>query len=105
MKADFHPEYKESVIQCSCGAIIQTRSTSPDMRVGICSSCHPFFTGEQRFVDTAGRVDKFTQRYGSAKARRVAPKPAAAAPEVAAVLEAAPEATEVVAEAATEASS
>lgn len=102
MKADFHPEYKESVIQCSCGAIIQTRSTSPDMRVGICSSCHPFFTGEQRFVDTAGRVDKFTQRYGSAKARRVGPKPAAPEP---AVVEAAPEATEEVAEAATEASS
>lgn len=80
MKADFHPEYKESVIQCSCGAVIQTRSTSPDMRVGICSSCHPFFTGEQRFVDTAGRVDKFTQRYGSAKARRAAPKPAAVEP-------------------------
>lgn len=77
MKKDIHPEYKESTIQCSCGAVIQTRSTVPDMRVGICASCHPFFTGEQRFVDTAGRVDKFTQRYGSAKARRSAPKPGA----------------------------
>ena len=80
MKKDIHPEYKESTIQCtSCGAVIQTRSTSPDLRVGICSSCHPFFTGEQRFVDTAGRVDKFTQRYGSAKAKRAAPKPSQAA--------------------------
>ena len=79
MKPDIHPEYKESIIQCTCGAVIQTRSTTADMRVGICSSCHPFFTGEQRFVDTAGRVDKFTQRYGSAKARRAAPKPSEAA--------------------------
>ncbi len=104
MKADFHPEYKESVIQCSCGAVIQTRSTSPDMRVGICSSCHPFFTGEQRFVDTAGRVDKFTQRYGSAKARRVAPKPAAVEPAKEAPVKEAPAKEEVAAEAATEAS-
>lgn len=71
MKADIHPEYKEATIQCTCGSVIQTRSTVPDMRVGICSSCHPFFTGEQRFVDTAGRVDKFAKRYGDSKARRL----------------------------------
>lgn len=79
MKPEIHPEYKESTIQCSCGNVIQTRSTAPDLRVGICSACHPFFTGEQRFVDTAGRVDKFTKRYGSSKARRVAPKVSEAA--------------------------
>lgn len=75
MKAEIHPNYKEATIQCTCGAVYQTRSTVPDIRVGICAACHPFFTGEQRFVDTAGRVDKFAKRYGGAKARRVkAPK-------------------------------
>ena len=64
MKADLHPEYKETVIQCTCGNVIQTRSTKDQMHIGICSACHPFFTGEQRFVDTAGRVDKFAKRYG-----------------------------------------
>ena len=75
MKAEIHPEYKETVIQCTCGAIYQTRSTVPDLRIGICGACHPFFTGEQRFVDTAGRVDKFAQRYGSSQAKRRAEKP------------------------------
>jgi large subunit ribosomal protein L31 len=70
MKADIHPEYKETTVQCTCGAIYQTRSTVADLRIGICGACHPFFTGEQRFVDTAGRVDKFAQRYGSSQARR-----------------------------------
>lgn len=67
MKADLHPDYKEATIQCTCGSIIQTRSTVPDLHVGICSACHPFFTGEQRFVDTAGRVDKFQKRFGDSK--------------------------------------
>jgi len=66
MKADLHPEYSQCVIQCNCGNVIQTRSTKKNLHVGICSSCHPFFTGEQRFVDTAGRVDKFAKRYGEA---------------------------------------
>ncbi|MEM7602258.1 MAG: 50S ribosomal protein L31, partial [Verrucomicrobiota bacterium] len=64
-------------IQCTCGTIIQTRSTVPDLHIGICSDCHPFFTGEQRFVDTAGRVDKFQKRFGDGKAaggRRKKPK-------------------------------
>jgi large subunit ribosomal protein L31 len=77
MKADLHPEYSEAVIQCTCGSVIQTRSTVPDLHVGICSACHPFFTGEQRFVDTAGRVDKFQKRFGAAAAvgaRRKRPK-------------------------------
>ena len=67
MKAEIHPDYKEATIQCTCGAVYQTRSTVPDIRVGICAACHPFFTGEQRFVDTAGRVDKFAKRYGGAQ--------------------------------------
>ncbi len=70
MKAEIHPDYKETTIQCTCGALYQTRSTVNDLRIGICGACHPFFTGEQRFVDTAGRVDKFAQRYGSSQARR-----------------------------------
>jgi large subunit ribosomal protein L31 len=77
MKADIHPNYKEAVIQCHCGNVIQTRSTVPNLHIGICSACHPFFTGEQRFVDTAGRVDKFQKRFGSAKPaaeRRKKPK-------------------------------
>ncbi len=67
MKADIHPDYKEATIQCTCGAVYSTRSTVPDIRVGICAACHPYFTGEQRFVDTAGRVDKFAKRYGAVK--------------------------------------
>lgn len=74
MKADIHPDYQEATIQCTCGNIIQTRSTVPDLHVGICSACHPFFTGEQRFVDTAGRVDKFQKRFGSGQTRRKKPK-------------------------------
>lgn len=74
MKADIHPDYQQTSIVCTCGVSYQTGSTVPNLRVGICAGCHPFFTGEQRFVDTAGRVDKFAQRYGSIRARRRAPK-------------------------------
>ncbi|MDC0259376.1 50S ribosomal protein L31 [Verrucomicrobiales bacterium] len=70
MKAEIHPEYSQATIQCTCGNVKQTRSTVADIRVGICSACHPFFTGEQRFVDTAGRVDKFSKRYGGSSAKR-----------------------------------
>jgi large subunit ribosomal protein L31 len=64
MRADIHPEYKETTITCACGETIQTRSTVSDLRVAICSKCHPFFTGRQRLVDTAGRVEKFRRKYG-----------------------------------------
>tara|TARA_R110000850_G_scaffold20717_39_gene61572 strand:- start:242 stop:478 length:237 start_codon:yes stop_codon:yes gene_type:complete len=74
MKADLHPDYKEATIQCTCGNVIQTRSTVADQHIGICSACHPFFTGEQRFVDTAGRVDKFQKRFGDSSGRRSKPK-------------------------------
>jgi len=66
MKADIHPVYNEITVTCSCGNIIQTRSTikTDTIAVDVCSSCHPFFTGKQKLVDTAGRVDKFRRKYG-----------------------------------------
>ena len=70
MKADLHPEYQITTITCTCGTVLETRSTVQNLKVGICMQCHPFFTGEQRFVDTAGRVEKFAKRYGSTQARR-----------------------------------
>lgn len=70
MKADIHPNYVETTISCACGTVYHTRSTRKDIKIGICAACHPFFTGEQKFVDTAGRVEKFARRYGSTKANR-----------------------------------
>jgi large subunit ribosomal protein L31 len=70
MKADTHPKVFETTISCTCGATYQTMSTVQNIRVGICAACHPFFTGEQRLIDTAGRIDKFSQRYGTNPARR-----------------------------------
>ena len=67
MKKDTHPEYKETTITCACGQVIHTRSTKQNIRVEICASCHPFFTGEKRFVDSAGRIERFKQRYGDKK--------------------------------------
>ena len=64
MKKDIHPEYTDAKIICACGKTWETKSTVSETKVGICAACHPFFTGQQKFVDTAGRVDKFFQRYG-----------------------------------------
>ena len=64
MKDKIHPKYQDSVIVCACGNTIHTRSTKPNIRVEICAKCHPFFTGKQKFVDSAGRVDKFIKKYG-----------------------------------------
>ena len=64
MKDKIHPEYVDATITCVCGNVIHTRSTVPEMRVEICSNCHPFFTGKQKLVDTAGRVERFRRRYG-----------------------------------------
>jgi large subunit ribosomal protein L31 len=81
MKEGIHPEVSETTITCTCGKVYHTRSTVKNIRVGICAACHPFFTGEQRFVDTAGRVDKYSQRYGGTSAtRRGKPKLPAAEP-------------------------
>lgn len=63
MKKDIHPEYTDAVITCACGSEIKTRSTKPKIHVEICSQCHPFFTGKQKMVDTAGRVEKFRKKY------------------------------------------
>lgn len=63
MKEKIHPNYKEATIICACGEVIHTRSTKPSVRVDICSKCHPFFTGKQKFVDSAGRVEKFMKKY------------------------------------------
>lgn len=70
MKNAIHPEYEETEISCACGAVYRTRSTRRNIKIGICAACHPFFTGEQKFVDTAGRVEKFARRYGSVRAAR-----------------------------------
>lgn len=63
MKTEIHPEYVQATITCSCGNSWETRATKPALRVEVCSNCHPFFTGEQRIVDTAGRVERFKRRY------------------------------------------
>ena len=63
MKKDIHPNYVETTITCACGNVINTRSTEKDIKVEICSACHPFFTGKQKLVDTAGRIDRFKRRY------------------------------------------
>ena len=77
MKADIHPKYVDAEIRCACGNVIKTRSTKQTVIVGICNVCHPFYTGQQKFVDTAGRVDKFQQR----AAKTAAAQAAAAAPK------------------------
>jgi large subunit ribosomal protein L31 len=64
MKPKIHPKYVESTITCACGNVVKTRSTKPKMNVDLCSACHPFFTGKQHLVDTAGRVEKFRRKYG-----------------------------------------
>lgn len=65
MKAEIHPNYVDVTVTCSCGNSFQTRSTAGhDLNIEVCAACHPFFTGKQKIVDTAGRVDKFRQKYG-----------------------------------------
>jgi LSU ribosomal protein L31P len=68
MKEGIHPKYNEVVATCVCGAAVQMGSTKPQIRVEICSSCHPFYTGQQKIVDTEGRVDRFVKRYKLDKA-------------------------------------
>jgi large subunit ribosomal protein L31 len=64
MKKGIHPQYLDATITCACGNVIKTRSTVAKIEVGICSACHPFYTGKQKFVDTAGRVERFRKKYG-----------------------------------------
>jgi len=63
MKNGIHPKYEMTKITCACGNVIETRSTTRDIKVEICSSCHPFFTGKQKLVDTAGRIERFRKKY------------------------------------------
>jgi large subunit ribosomal protein L31 len=67
MKPDIHPEYEPATITCTCGTVIETRSTRKNTHVEICSNCHPFYTGKQKIVDSEGRVEKFQRRFGLKK--------------------------------------
>jgi len=64
MKEGIHPKYEPATITCACGNVIETRSTVKNIQVEICSACHPFFTGKQKLVDTAGRIERFNRKYG-----------------------------------------
>ena len=63
MQDGIHPKYQATVVKCGCGSTFQTRSTRPELKVDICSQCHPFFTGKQKFVDTEGRIEKFKNKF------------------------------------------
>jgi large subunit ribosomal protein L31 len=63
VKVGIHPDYVDTTITCACGEVVRTRSTRPEIRVEVCSKCHPFFTGKQKLVDTAGRVERFQRKY------------------------------------------
>jgi large subunit ribosomal protein L31 len=67
MKDSIHPEYFETTVRCACGGEVQTRTTLKDLHVEICSKCHPFFTGKQKLMDTAGRIEKFKRKYAKAQ--------------------------------------
>jgi large subunit ribosomal protein L31 len=76
VKPGIHPKYQEVEVRCACGNTFKTRSTKPELHLEICNQCHPFFTGRQKLIDTEGRVERFTKRFGaqSAEARRAATK-------------------------------
>jgi len=74
MKQNMHPEYKTSTVKCVCGNTFATHSTAGDLQVDICANCHPFYTGKQKYVDAAGRVEKFQRKFGSDYFRRPAAK-------------------------------
>jgi len=75
MKQKIHPDYGQITVTCACGNSFQTRSTlGHDLQVDICNNCHPFFTGKQKYVDTAGRVEKFQRKYGGEYFKKSAPK-------------------------------
>jgi large subunit ribosomal protein L31 len=89
MKPDIHPEYVVATVHCSCGNTFTTRSTRSELRVEICSNCHPFYTGKQKLVDTGGRVERFQRRYAKQQAdqaaamkeREVSRRPTVSVPE------------------------
>ena len=85
MKDGIHPQYQETTVSCGCGNSFMTRSTRPELRVDICNQCHPFFTGKLKYVDTAGRIEKFQSKFAAGsyaslqdkKKKKKVPKPAA----------------------------
>ena len=77
MKEGIHPAYVPARVVCACGNTFETKSTVPEIRLEICSACHPFFTGRQKYVDTAGRVEKFRQKYAKLRPEQKAEEPAA----------------------------
>jgi large subunit ribosomal protein L31 len=93
VKEGIHPAYKEVDVRCACGNMFKTRSTKPELHLEICSACHPFFTGRQKLIDTEGRVERFTKKYGAqtSEQRKTAEK-AAKATKVAATKKAKPSA-------------
>lgn len=74
MKEGIHPDYKEATVQCACGHTFKTRSTKPLIKLEICSSCHPFFTGKQKLIDTAGRVERFNKRFSATSGKTIIKK-------------------------------
>jgi large subunit ribosomal protein L31 len=85
MKKDIHPKYMTTVVKCGCGNTFNTRSTVPELKVDICSVCHPFYTGKLKFIDTAGRIEKFKSKFaGGYSSLQKKKKKEAAAPEPAA---------------------
>lgn len=64
MKPGIHPQYRRTVVTCACGSTFETRATVPEIHVEVCAHCHPFYTGQQRLVDTAGRIERFNRKYG-----------------------------------------
>ena len=79
MKSGIHPKYHEVTVTCACGETFRTRSTNPELRLEICSKCHPFFTGKQKLIDSAGRVERFEKRYKTVPAATTASPAAGAA--------------------------
>jgi large subunit ribosomal protein L31 len=74
MKEGIHPKYEESTVSCACGYTFRTRSTKPVIKLEICSNCHPFFTGKQKLIDTAGRVEKFQKRFAKTEGKTIVKK-------------------------------
>lgn len=69
MKKEIHPDYVACTVSCACGNTFETRATKPEIKIDICSNCHPFYTGKQKLVDSEGRVDRFMRKYGKAAAK------------------------------------
>ncbi len=74
MREGIHPNYQAVQVTCACGNVVETYSTSPEISISICSGCHPFYTGKQKLVDTAGRVERFRQRYAKHQKGDATPK-------------------------------